>query len=188
MPGMKTGSLARGFSGAVMILLMTACGSPQLQPAAKGGSPRPGSASTPCPDVPLRNLTGAPGRHVSADPSRPVRVGVKLQKGAGEYFLRELRVDVLPPSSGEIDWESVRSADAIPVRRLAAYFVSADDREFGLMFDGRDEDGNALPSGSYPVVVLLNARASTNAPCGRGALGPRQVGLHALLVTVDWTA
>ncbi len=94
---------------------------------------------------------------VTADASAPRSVGVRLGSIAG-VEVANLQVSVLQASSAT----SSRPDRGTPVRIVRSTDASAHGQEVTLRFDGRDDRGMALASGTYPIWV--NGDIAYNCP------------------------
>lgn len=154
-----------------VVALTMACGS--------DGTERPTSlVPRTCAEASYESLT-PPG---TVPGERGMPVGLAFKRGDGQYRVTSVRVELLSPDA---KLDHLGSADPIvtrankPLRAREERDFEASDRQVSFVFDGKNDAGEALAPGRYPLVMELRT-----APAGQCHLPGGM--WSGVLSTIDW--
>lgn len=167
------------------------CGSPA---SSTTGTPTPPHAAynpIPCPSVDFDPVGGTQNSSVTVGTGNPAPIGIHLYRGAADYIVTRLEIDVLPPGTHANGNPANRTAPTLAngrlphVMQLLRQQLEAGDQVITLQFTGTDDRGMLLPAGRYEIGFILAAIPIPNAPCLQRGPSPG-IQFEGLLTTVTW--
>lgn len=139
-------------------------------------------------EEPEYGITTKPDQPLVGSADKPVDLSIQFYRGSGQYFVKGVEIQVLPPDAPETKAGGTageltgRSPNAIAVAERTNF--SASDTSIVLRFNGKDSAGVPLRSGLYTAAFHILTAAAPDSACA--ANGPGGWQTTGVLAVIDW--